>query len=386
MIWGVFSPASFIIMRSSTEQRQLEGRVISEVRSGRAVSRRSLANVMHLSPTTAGQYVDHLMATGLLRETGLDQGALGRPKRILSVCGEVGWFAGLEFNAERVQAVRVDFSGKHTRSVRRVLAPGSDAATVLEVLAEMMEVLSEGAVGALLGIGMGVPGVVDLANGMGVDYAFLSGWRDVPLTRPMEKRYKVPVTIDNNMRVIALAERWFGGGRDFDDYIILGPRSGFGVAVMTEGRLLRGVHDAAGEAGRWPWPGLNGGRRVHDELSAPGVWRRLAGVAVGSNPPEPLETALAAYSNCESQAWQAVVTDFAHFMGCLQMLLDTRVFFLHGPLKVLGERFCAAVLMEMGQRFPELKASMPLLKGSLLDDAAGALGAASLVMEKWLPK
>jgi hypothetical protein len=40
----------------------------------------------------------------------------------------------------------------------------------------------------------------------------------------------------------------------------------------------------------------------------------------------------------------------------------------------------------MGERFPELKASMPLLKGSLLDDAAGALGAASLVMEKWLPK
>jgi hypothetical protein len=109
-------------------------------------------------------------------------------------------------------------------------------------------------------------------------------------------------------------------------------------------------------------------------------------VAVGSNPPEPLETALAAYSNSESQAWQAVVTDFAHFMGCLQMLLDTRAFFLHGPLKVLGERFCAAVLMEMGGRFPELKASMPLLKGSLLDDAAGALGAASLVMEKWLPK
>jgi predicted ArsR family transcriptional regulator len=95
-------------MRSTDDQQQLQARMILEVRSGRATSRRTLAGALKLSPTTAGQYVDDLIAAGLMMETGLEQGPLGRPKRMLSLKGEKGWFVGIEFNAERVQAVRGD--------------------------------------------------------------------------------------------------------------------------------------------------------------------------------------------------------------------------------------------------------------------------------------
>lgn len=372
-------------MRSSAEQRQFQARVIKEVRSGRAVSRRSLAIELGLSPTTAGQYVDYLMAENMLRETGLDQGALGRPKRVLSVCGEFGWYAGLEFNAERVQAVRVDLAGQRTAAVERRLPPGSDAASVMAVLMEMVETLDISGGGPLLGIGMGVPGVVDMTTGQGVDYAYLRDWKNVPLTAPMEDRFGVLVTIDNNMRVIALAERWFGGGRDLDDYVILGPRSGFGVAVVSDGVLLRGAHLAAGEAGRWPWPGQAGDSRVNDELSAPGVWRRLTGSGPAEALPENLSAALAAHAEDDGPAWKEVVTAYARLLGYLQALLDTRMFFLHGPLKALGERFTTAVLAGMTAQLPELNTSLPQFQASILADDAGALGAASHAMEMWLP-
>ena len=83
--------------------------------------------------------------------------------------------------------------------------------------------------------------------------------------------------------------------------------------------------------------------------------------------------------------WDEVVSDFACFLGCVQMLLDTGTYFLHGPLTRLGQRFCEEVLAGMESRFPELKGSMPRLVGSSLGDDAGALGAVSLAMEKWVP-
>jgi predicted NBD/HSP70 family sugar kinase len=372
-------------MRSTEDQQQLQAKMILEVRSGRATSRRILARALRLSPTTAGQYVDELIGTEILKETGLEQGPLGRPKRMLSARGEKGWFAGIEFNAERVQAVRVDFAGRQTGGAVRRLPQDADAEMVWGVFGELIELLRSGAEGPLLGIGMGVPGVVDLARGVGVEYSFLPGWREVEVTGPMEAEFKVPVTFDNNLRVIALAERWFGGGRELEDYVILGPRSGFGVAVMNGGRLIRGAHFAAGEAGRWPWPSLGGRHRVHDDLSAPGVWRRFAGVGLSARLPEDLRAALAGYANGSGSVWNEVVGDYAQFVGCVQMLLDTRVYFLHGPLTVFGKRFCDEVTEEIERRFPELGVSMPSVVVSLLGDDAGALGAASLMMEKWVP-
>ena len=360
--------------------------MILEARSGRAGSRRELANELRLSPTTAGQYVDQLISLNFLEETGLDQGALGRPKRKLSVRADAGWFAGVEFNAERVQAVRVDFSGAQAVTQVQVLPEGANAEYVLGVLPKLVERLAEGAVGRLQGIGMGVPGVVDVARGLGLDYAFLPGWRDVPLAGPLAERFEVPVVIDNNMRVIALAERWFGGGRNLDNYVILGPRSGFGVAVVSEGRVLRGARAAAGEAGRWPWPGAGGEKRVHDELSALVVWRRLAGAAPEARVPGDLRAALADLAETDGGGRAQVVAEFAHFIGCLQLLLDTTTYFLHGPLTALGQRFCGDILDEMARRFPELQGALPMLVGSALGDDAGALGAASLAMEQWLPK
>lgn len=372
-------------MRSTDDQQQLQARIILEVRSGRATSRRTLAGALKLSPTTAGQYVDDLIGAGLMMETGLEQGPLGRPKRMLSLKGEKGWFVGIEFNAERVQAVRVDFCGKQTGAQVRVLPASADAARVWGEIGEMIEKLREGAEGPLLGIGMGVPGVVDLERGVGVEYAFLPGWREVAVTGPMKAQYQVPVTLDNNLRVIALAERWFGDGLGLEDYVILGPRSGFGLAVVHGGRLMRGAHYAAGEAGRWPWPFLEGGRRVHDVLSAPGVWRRLAGVESKAMLPADLWDAIGGFKGETGLVWDEVVSDFAHFLGCVQMLLDTGTYFLHGPLTRLGRRFCDEVLAGMESQFPELRGSMPRLVGSSLGDDAGALGAVSLAMEKWVP-
>lgn len=373
--------------KNAAIQRDLLGAAVLQLRRGRAVSRSSLAVALGLAPSTVGLYVDELIADGYVDESGLEQGPLGRPKRRLATRPGAGWFAGVEFNAERVQAVCVDFSGQRVSAQSKWLPDNLDTRAVLQSIKTVVAALAKSAEGPLLAIGAGAPGVIDPCTGVSAHYAFIPDWRDVPLADTLSDRFEVPVTVENNLRAIAVAERWFGGGRELDDYVVLGPRSGFGVAIMQGGRLMGGAHHAAGEIGRWPWPigGGQGVREMHDALSAPALWRRLAGVTTRARQPEDLRSGLAKFADATGPAWDDIITDYARVIACLQLLVDTKRFFLHGPLTALGERFCKEVIAAARAATPALAEAPLEIVPSALGDDAGALGAASLAMEAWAP-
>ncbi len=372
--------------KKPADVRQLAAQTVLHVRSGRGTSRKALADLLDLSPSTSGLYVDQMITSGFLRESGLERGGMGRPKRRLETIPEAGWFAGVEFNAERVQAVRLDFAGGLSGAVVRRLRPGM---LTQEVVAEIHEAVAALAVlkaGALLGVGAGVPGVVDSAAGVARQYDFIPDWREVSLAASLYQRFQSPVVLENNLRCIALAERWFGGGRDLRDYVILGPRSGFGVAIMQDGQLLSGATHAAGEVGNWPWPLPHGNGQMHDALSSPAVWRRLSQAPASQPEPADLRAALAPFAGGEGEALAAVRDDFARVIGCLHLLLDSEAYFMHGPLCELGQPFWSAVSARVAELMPRLLAARPpRIACSDLRDDAGALGAASLAMEHWLP-
>jgi predicted NBD/HSP70 family sugar kinase len=368
-------------------QRELLGAAVLHVRSGMAVSRSSLATALQLAPSTVGLYVDQLIADGYVDEKGLEQGPLGRPKRRLTALAEAGWFAGVEFNAERVQVVSVDFAGRKIASQSKWLPDEVDTRTVLQAIKTMVAGMAKSAPGRLLAIGAGAPGVVDPREGIAAHYAFISEWKNVPLADALRERFEVPTTVENNLRVIALAERWFGGGRDLNDYIVLGPRSGFGVAIVHGGELMRGAHFAAGEFGRLPWTakGATSPGELQDVLSAPAVWRKLAGATLRTRPPEDMRAALSRFADATGPVWDEIISAYANAAGCLQLLFDPECFFLHGPLTSLGRRFCADVEARVRATTPALLDSPLHIIPSTLGDDAGALGAASLAMESWVP-
>ncbi len=379
--------AGDLSMRNPDDIRQSLAETVRLVRGGRATSRRDLATGLGISPTTAGQYADELIRLGCLRETGLEQGAAGRPKRRLETVAGAGWFAGIEFNAERLRAVAVDFSGQRREGLKVPLPEGCGAAALIDLAVEAIGALGDGMSAPLLGIGFGCPGIVDPVEGRGVTYAFLPGWEDVPVAALLRARLAVPVTLENNLRAIALAERWFGGAQDLSDFIVLGPRSGFGIAGVQDGRLVRGARHAAGEIGYWPWLPEAGEARLHDRLSSPAVWRRLAGKSPRARLPADLHEALSDFAGSTGPDREAVVADWARVIAMLHWLLDPSVFFLHGPLTALGEPFCREI-NEAAAALAKAAAPsshVPVLCLSVLDDEAGALGAATLAMEHWQP-
>lgn len=371
--------------RKPSDHRALLASTIIHLRSRKAVSRSALAKALNASASTLGLYVDQLTAMGYIEEVGLEKANIGRPQRVLGLLPGAGWFAGLEFNAHHVQAVSVDFSGKRLASEVYALPDQPDMPTVLRALVETLEKLAAGRSAPLLGIGIGAPGLVDRKKGVARYFSFVKHWKDVPIADIFRQRFRVPATLENNLRVIALAERWFGQGSDLNDYVVLGPRSGFGMSIMHDGELLRGAHEVAGEVGLWSWPQPEGTQAMHDLLSATAVYRRFAGLAPDAVRPEDLRTALALAARPGSEEWKSVVLDFARVIRSVQLLVDPEKIFLHGPLTSLGESFCQEISDLVTTLPPQLPDMKIQLVPSTLGDDAGALGAASLAMEEWEP-
>ncbi len=378
----------FRVRKNPIFQREVLGAAVLHVRSGRATSRTTLARELGISPSTTGQYVDRLIAERLLDESGINQGPMGRPRRILKTRSEAGWFAGVEFSAQRVQAVGVDFSGRVVAVVTRTLPAEVNANMVIQTILASVLKLAESMSGPLISVGLGVPGLVDPQAGLGILFTFIPDWKQIPVVERVAAKLGVPVILQGSLRVIALAERWFGLGHDLNDYVIFGPRSGFGIAMVQQGRVVEGAHHAAGEVGRWPWPlggGMAGSQELHHALSAPATWRRLSGLPAHAPLPEDLRPAVAALAQTAGPEWEAVCEDYARVVGCVQLLTDTELFILHGPLTELGVRFCESITIAVRGLFPSLADAPPRLVPSQLGDEAGALGAASLAMESWAP-
>ncbi|HEY1081510.1 MAG TPA: ROK family protein [Prosthecobacter sp.] len=377
-------------MRQKTSDlRQLLASTILHVRSGRATSRTMLARAMGISASTTGLYVDQLIASRHLNESGLEHGGMGRPKRKLGVSETPGWFAGVEFTADRMQITGVDFAGAALASEEVRLHFRPTPADVEKVILHAITVLQRRFSRPMLGIGVGAPGLVDTANGISLRYDFIRGWENIPLGKLLAGHFEVPVVIENNLRAIAVAERWFGNRREENDYVIVGARSGFGIASMQAGRLLHGARHAAGEVGLWPWPlsGETPSKELHHVLSAPMTYRRLAGLSHDAPVPDDLYAAFARLVHIPNgePVWQEVVADYARVLTCIQMVLDPTVCLLHGPLTALGNRFCQAIMEACEKVAPVQQGLQMHLECSRLGDEAGALGAACLAMEAWQP-
>lgn len=100
-------------------------------------------------------------------------------------------------------------------------------------------------------LGVAAPGLVDAERGEVIRAGNLAGWRDLPLRTILHRRFGVPVYVDNDANAAALGEHWRGAARGMNNFVFLALGTGVGAGVVVNGRIHRGFHNAAGEAGNF---------------------------------------------------------------------------------------------------------------------------------------
>ncbi len=156
---------------------------------------------------------------------------------------------GIDLGGTNVRVGLVD----EVRLLRAESAPIPAAGAVEDVL-EVIYGLVDKVIGPdIQGIGVGVPSVIDLKEGVIYDVQNIPSWKKVPLKSLLQKRYGIPAYINNDANCFAVAEKYYGKGKPYDHIVGLIVGTGLGAGVIANGRLYSGANCGAGEFGMVPY-------------------------------------------------------------------------------------------------------------------------------------
>lgn len=104
----------------------------------------------------------------------------------------------------------------------------------------------------LLGVGLGLPGPIDYEKGIVHFFPNIPGWKEVKLKTTLERKLRLPVFVDNDAKVMCLAEHKLGAAKGSTNAICITLGTGVGAGLIINKKLYRGLSNAAGEIGHMP--------------------------------------------------------------------------------------------------------------------------------------
>jgi predicted NBD/HSP70 family sugar kinase len=219
-----------------------------------SASRADLARLTGLSRSTVSTLVSDLQASGLVveRERADRPPQQGRPPTLLTLDRSAGLVLGIDFGHEQVRVAIADLS--RTILAERVKALDVDHAA-REALAAAVALTGEAVAaagldgGRILGAGVGLSGPINRATGMVHAGKILPGWDGISPVAELSERLGLPVHLDNDANLGALAEVTLGAGIGARDAVYLMVSGGIGAGLILGGEVYRGTGGTAGELG-----------------------------------------------------------------------------------------------------------------------------------------
>ncbi len=232
-------------------------RVVETLRERGTASRADIARRTGLSRSTVSSLVADLQAHGLIVEQTDTELPLsmptGRPPTLLALDRSAGAAVGIDFGHDRVHAAVSDLSRTVLAETVQPLDVDNRSGEALDLAAELMDrLLAEAGLGRedVIGVGVALSGPIDHARGAVHDTAILPGWAGLEVGAELSRRIGgLPIHLDNDANLGALAEVTLGAGRDVRDALYVMVSSGIGAGLIIDGRPYRGRRGMAGEIG-----------------------------------------------------------------------------------------------------------------------------------------
>ena len=125
--------------------------------------------------------------------------------------------------------------------------------TQQEVIEQIFNLLDSLVDKQIQSIGIGVPGIVDVDQGVVFEVVNIPSWQEVGLKKVLEKKYKIPVYINNDANCFALGEKYFGQAKKYNNLAAVTLGTGMGTGLIINNQLYNGSTGGAGEFGQVPY-------------------------------------------------------------------------------------------------------------------------------------
>ena len=242
-------------MKDTADQklvRKLNNNIIIEIlRKEAPVSRANLSAMTGLNRSTVSSIIDELIDGSWVRETSFQTDKIGRPGLLLEINPQGGFVIGVEIGVDFLLCLVINFSAEVIWKKHIETNPEDGQVVILqqafELAGEAIE-FSKKEYGRCLGIGIAIPALVDVQNGI-VKLAPNLKWENVPLRLIWNQQFHYPVFVENDGNAAALGEHYFGAARGINNLIYIAAGYGLGSGIMVDGKVLRGNKGYASEVG-----------------------------------------------------------------------------------------------------------------------------------------
>ena len=251
----------------------------------------------------------------------------------------------------------------------------------------------------IAGIGIGLPGLIDVSKGNVIFMPNIPGWKNIPLRRIIQTQLKLPVFIDNDVNLAALGEWKLGAGKGYKNLVCITLGTGVGGGLVLNGELYRGEGFVAGEIGHIPLnergPACNcGGTGCFERYVGNRILMDKAAKLFGQGLPSGRRGksvriqdvfTLATRGNVRAvRFWRETATHIGNALVGVINLLNPRLIIIGGGV-ANNYRFMEKTIQQViRKRAMKVQRDMVRIVRARLGDEAGILGAHILVKESIL--
>jgi predicted NBD/HSP70 family sugar kinase len=227
-----------------------ERTVLETIRAGAPISRAEISRRAGISKPTVSLALQTLVDAGLVREAARGPSGPSYGAVFFEPVPEAAYVLGLDLGARFLRGAVCDLAGE-VRARQDVELRGADADGALQAIAALRESLVAAAalpVERIDGIVLGVPGVIQAETStLHLTSPNIPGLEGRAFGVELGDRLGIDVTLENDVNLAAVGERWAGVARGVDDFAFLSVGTGMGMGLVLGGELHRGNHGAAGE-------------------------------------------------------------------------------------------------------------------------------------------
>ncbi|WP_277213004.1 ROK family protein [Isoptericola croceus] len=369
------------------------GEMFQLFRDGTPHTRASLVSETGQSRSTVAARIDALTAVGLLAPAGEATSTGGRPPSTFAFDPSARIVLGVDLGATHARLAVTDLAARPIASTQEPLAIADGPERVLSWVADSGAALVAQAgrqVKELAGIGIGLPGPVDHADGRPVNPPIMPGWDGTDVPGILHQLLGAPVVVDNDVNVMALGEHRTVCP-DEQNLLFVKVATGIGAGVVMDGELRRGAQGAAGDLGH---VAVSGAAEIPCRCGNIGCLEAVAGgLAIAAalqeggariRTTQDIVDLVRAGDVAAGQAVRQAGRDIGTVLAASVSLLNPSRIIIGGVLAGAGEHLVAGIREVVYQRSLPLATQHLRIVTSQAGSQAGVVGAATLVTDRFL--
>lgn len=223
--------------------------VLQLIKSSSPISRASIAQQTGLNKSTVSSLVSELLEKNLVYEAGAGKSSGGRKPVMLFFNELAGFTIGIDLGVNYLLGVLTDLSGNIVKEekININLHTYKDMEAKLFKLIDGLTTNAPISIYGIVGIGLGIPGAIN-KNGEILSAPNL-GWEELDLKTTLEKKYNLPVSLENEAKAGAYGEKQLGAGKECLNMVYISIGIGIGSGLILDGNLYQGSNGFAGETG-----------------------------------------------------------------------------------------------------------------------------------------